>query len=69
MQFAVICIVSLAALGVVAALASVLTKGGTDAHMAKGHDGCYSCSSVADGSCKLGCMMEEKRRHGETTEQ
>ncbi|MBQ9669349.1 MAG: hypothetical protein IJV45_11515 [Prevotella sp.] len=61
MQFAFICVVSLAALGLVAALASMLTKGGTDAPVVEAHD-CASCASVATGECKIGCLIEEKKR-------
>ncbi|MBQ8128177.1 MAG: hypothetical protein IJ176_07245 [Prevotella sp.] len=61
MQFALICIGALAALGIVAALASMLTKGGTDAPVVEAHD-CSTCSSVASGECKIGCLMEEKKR-------
>ena len=68
MQFALICVIALAALGVVAALASMLTKGGTDAPVQQAHD-CASCSSVASGECKIGCLIEEKkRREGNKTE-
>lgn len=68
MQFVLICIGALAALGVVAALASMLTKGGTDAPVQEAHD-CTSCSSVASGECKIGCLIEEKkRREGNKTE-
>ena len=49
------------ALGVVAAVASALTKGGTDAPVVEAHD-CASCSSVASGECKIGCLIEEKKR-------
>ena len=61
MQFALICVGSLVVLGVLAALASLFTKGGTDAPVVEGHD-CASCSSVASGECKLGCLLEEKKR-------
>jgi len=68
MQFALICVIALAALGVVAALASMMTKGGTDAPVQEAHD-CASCSSVASGECKIGCLIEEKkRREGNKTE-
>ena len=68
MEFALICIVSLAALGVVAAVASMLTKGGTDEPIVEGHD-CASCSSKVSGDCKIACLMEEKkRREGNKTE-
>ncbi len=61
MQFALICIISLVALGLVAALASMLTKGGTDAPVVEARD-CASCASVASGECKIGCLIEEKKR-------
>lgn len=61
MNFILICLLALAALGVVAALSSMLTKGGTDAPITEGRD-CSTCSSVADGSCKIGCLIEEKKR-------
>lgn len=61
MQFALICIGALVALGVVAALASMLTKGGTDEPVVEAHD-CASCSSKVSGDCKIACLMEEKKR-------
>lgn len=61
MDFILISIASLVALGVVAALASMLTKGGTDTPVVDGHD-CSTCSSVASGECKIGCLLEEKKR-------
>ena len=61
MEFVLICIGALVALGVVAALASMFTKGGTDEPIVEAHD-CSSCSSVASGECKIGCLLEEKKR-------
>ena len=61
MQFALICIGTLVALGIVAALASMLTKGGTDEPVVEAHD-CASCSSKVSGDCKIACLMEEKKR-------
>lgn len=61
MTFALICILAIVALGVVAALASMLTKGGTDEPVVEAHD-CASCSSMADGQCKIACLLEEKKR-------
>ena len=61
MQFVIICVIALAALGLVAALASMLTKGGTDEPVHTGHD-CSSCSPDIKSECKLGCMMEEKKK-------
>jgi hypothetical protein len=64
MDFIIICIVSLLALGVIAAVASAFTKGGTDAPVSKSHD-CSTCASVATGECKIGCLIEEKKRQKE----
>ena len=61
MEFALICIGSIVALGIVAALASMLTKGGTDEPIVEGHD-CASCSSKASGDCKIACLIEEKKK-------
>lgn len=61
MQFFLICVVSLLVLGIVAALASMFTKGGTDAPVNEARD-CSSCSSMAAGECKIGCLLEEKKR-------
>ena len=67
MQFAIICIGSLLALGVIAAIASMLSKGGTDAPVADAHE-CSSCSSMASGECKLGCLIEENRQRAKAKE-
>ena len=61
MDFILTSVVSLVGLGVVAAVASMLTKGGTDTPVTEGHD-CSTCSSVASGECKIGCLLEEKKR-------
>lgn len=60
MQFVIICIVSLVVLGVVAALASKFTSGGTDEPIVEGRD-CASCSSKVSGDCRIACLMEEKK--------
>jgi hypothetical protein len=60
MEFALICIGSIVLLGIVAALASIFTKGGTDEPVIEAHD-CASCSSKASGDCKIACLMEEKK--------
>jgi hypothetical protein len=59
MAFALVCIVGLIALGVIAAIASRL-QGGDD-EVVETHD-CASCSAVASGECKIGCLIEEKKR-------
>ena len=62
MQFVLISIISLAALGIIAALASIFTKGGTDEPIVEARD-CSTCSSVATGECKIGCLLEERKRN------
>ncbi|MBR2235963.1 MAG: hypothetical protein IJ892_13025 [Prevotella sp.] len=66
MQFVIICLLSLLALGVVAALASMFTKGGTDEPVVEAHGDCSTCSGVATGECKIGCLLEEKRKKTES---
>lgn len=61
MEFVVICLFALLALGVVAALVSALTKGSTDAPVVEAEN-CGSCSSMASGECKIGCLMQEKKK-------
>jgi hypothetical protein len=58
MSFALICIIAILGLGIVAALSSI---GGKDEPVVQGHD-CSSCASMTDGSCKIACLMEEKKR-------
>jgi len=62
MSFAVLSIAALLLLGVVAAVASFF-QGGND-EIAVGHD-CSTCTSADDGSCKLHCLIEEKRKNEE----
>lgn len=59
MSFALVCIAGLLLLAIVAAVASRF-QGGSD-EVTTGHD-CSTCTSN-DGSCKIACLMEEKRRH------
>ena len=60
MSFFLVCLVSLTVLGAVAAVASYFQGGSDD--ITTGHD-CSSCTSANDGSCKLHCLMEEKKQH------
>lgn len=62
MSFAVLSIAALLLLGAVAAVASYF-QGGND-EIAVGHD-CSTCTSADDGSCKLHCLIEEKRKNEE----
>ncbi len=59
MEFVLVCVLSIVALGVIAAIASRL-QGGDDT-VQEAHD-CASCSAVASGECKIGCLIEEKKR-------
>ena len=59
MNFVLVCIVALVVLGIVAAIASHV-QGGEDT-IVEGED-CASCSSANDGSCKIHCLLEEKKR-------
>lgn len=59
MEFALVCIIGLVALGVIAAIISRF-QGGDD-EIKEAHD-CASCSAVASGECKIGCLLEEKKR-------
>ena len=68
MEFAIICIGSIVLLGIVAALASIFSKGGTDTPVVQGED-CATCSSYVSGDCKIKCLMDEKKmREGNKTE-
>lgn len=59
MEFILVCVLGIVALGVIAAIASRL-QGGDDI-VQEAHD-CASCSAVASGECKIGCLIEEKKR-------
>ncbi len=61
MGFIIISIASILALGAVAAIASLFSKGGTDEPINVGQD-CATCTSHNDGSCKIACLMDEKKR-------
>ena len=66
MDFVLVSIVALVGLGIVAAVASRL-QGGSDDVLTVGHD-CSSCSQADDGSCKIHCLLEEKKlREGNKT--
>lgn len=59
MSFAFICIGSIVLLGILAALFSL--GGKEEEPIVQGKD-CSTCSSMADGSCKIACLMEEKKK-------
>ncbi len=58
MSFALICIAAIVVLGLLVALTSL---GGEDEPIVEAHD-CSTCTSKDDGSCKIACLMEEKKR-------
>ena len=58
MSFALICIAAIIGLGIVAAIASIGSK---DEPIVQAND-CSTCTSKTDGSCKIACLMEEKKR-------
>ncbi len=64
MSFALICIAAIAALGLLVALTSL---GSEDEPIVEAHD-CSSCTSKDDGSCKIACLMEEKRHRDAQSE-
>lgn len=61
MSFLLICIVSLLVLGVVAAVATLFSKGGADEPVKPAHD-CSACSSMANGDCKIACLLKEHQQ-------
>lgn len=58
MSFALICIIAIIALGIIAAITSI---GGKDEPVVEAND-CSTCISKTDGSCKIACLMEEKKK-------
>ena len=58
MEFVMIAVGAIALLGIVAALASI---GGKEEPIVEAKD-CAACSSLKDGSCKIACLMEEKKK-------
>lgn len=58
MNFALICIIAIVALGALAALSSIGSK---EESIVEGKD-CSTCISKTDGSCKIACLMEEKKK-------
>ena len=64
MSFALVCIGMIVALGVVAAVANLFDKGKDTVE--QGHD-CSTCTAAQDESCKLHCLMEEKKKGSSAT--
>lgn len=63
MTFALICVLAIVVLGVIAAV----TSRGEETPIVQGHD-CSTCTNAHDGSCKIACLMEEKRKREEAEE-
>ena len=55
-------LISIAAIGVLGLLAALFSWGDKDNEPVMPKGDCASCSSAADGSCQIACMMEEKRK-------
>lgn len=62
MNFALVCLIALIALGVVAGIASYFDKG--EDTITTGHD-CSTCTAADEGSCKIHCLLEEKKKKKE----
>lgn len=59
MSFFLIAVISITALGIIAAICSI---GNNDEPIVKEEGDCTSCSSYSDRSCKIACMMEEANK-------
>jgi len=59
MTFAIVCILMIVGLGVVALIANKFDKG--DDVIQEGHD-CSTCTAADEGSCKIHCLIEEKKK-------
>ena len=59
MSFALVCIGMILVLGVIAAIVNMVDKG--DDNIVTGHD-CSTCTAANEGSCKIHCIMEEKKK-------
>lgn len=59
MTFAIVCIGMLVGLGLVALIANKFDKG--DDVIQEGHD-CSTCTAADEGSCKIHCLLEEKKK-------
>lgn len=59
MTFALVCLAMLLVLGLIALVANVLDK--SNDGITTGHD-CSTCISADEGSCKIHCLIEEKKK-------
>ncbi len=58
MTFALVCIGMLLVLGLIALVANWLDK--SEDVIEQGHD-CSTCTAADEGSCKIHCLLEEKK--------
>lgn len=58
MTFALVCIGMIVGLGVIALIANKFDKG--EDVIEQGHD-CSTCTAADEGSCKIHCLLEEKK--------
>lgn len=59
MTFALVCIGMIVGLGVIALIANKFDKG--EDMIEQGHD-CSTCTAADEGSCKIHCLLEEKKK-------
>lgn len=59
MAFGIVCMIALAALAVLAGVANYFDLG--DDTIETGHD-CSTCTAADEGTCKIHCLIEEKRK-------
>ena len=62
MQFVIVCILLIVGLAVVALIANWFDKG--DDVIQEGRD-CSTCTAADEGSCKIHCLLEEKKARKE----
>ena len=59
MAFGKVCMIALATLAVLAGVANYFDLG--DDTIETGHD-CSTCTAADEGTCKIHCLIEEKRK-------
>lgn len=59
MEFALVCIGMIVVLGVIALVANYFDKG--EDTIETGRD-CSTCTAADEGTCKIHCLLEEKRQ-------
>lgn len=59
MTFAFVCLAMLVALALIALIANMFDKSNDE--ITTGHD-CSTCTAADEGSCKIHCLIEEKKK-------